>query len=208
MIHAAKLVWNENNWFKPSGVAPNGVLVPIEKQYYYGLEEWLNNETLRKHKIGYLDCYRSNLRDGYTDIMLFTLNLLDRNIYHVCNICGVTQLVDDDIQDIKNVITNSWLTDTIDIDFTSIECMTPTRGMDIYKKNNWNSTRIISGPPSGFFVNIKYKKFELFDKTEWVNLTEMDSVINRTWRYLNVRYIIANAHFNDKLTSYLKNVHY
>ena len=80
MTHAVKLIWNDNNWFRPSGLAQEGVLVTSENPYYYGLEEWLNNETLKKHKIGYLDCYHPDKRDGIVNIMLFTLNLKDRNI--------------------------------------------------------------------------------------------------------------------------------
>jgi hypothetical protein len=55
-------------------------------------------------------------------------------------------------------------------------------------------------------ANIKYERLELFDKSKWVNLTEMNRNINSRWRYLGVRYIMANANFNDSLMSYLKKV--
>jgi len=206
MTHAAKLVWNEDNWVKPSGLAQVGVSVPATEPYKYGLEEWLNNETLRKHKIGYLDCYRSDKREGIADIMLFTLNLTDRNVYHVGNVCGVKQLIDNDIPTIKNSLTDDWLINPIEVDFVRIEAGAPSIGMPIYNNNNWNTTNIISPPPKGFMVNIKYEKLEIFDKSKWVNLTEMDRKINRSWRYLGVRYMMSNINLNDKLTKYLKNV--
>ena len=208
MTHAAKLVWNEDNWVKPSGLAQVGVSVPATKPYKYGLEEWLNNETLRKNKIGYLDCYRSDKREGVADIMLFTLNLTDRNVYHVGNICGVNQLVDTraNISAIKAILPDDWLINPIEVDFVRIEGNAPSIGMPVYQKNNWNTDNIVSKPPRGFMVNIKYEKLEIFDKSKWVNLTEMDRKINKSWRYLGVRYIMANAHFNDSLMSYLKKV--
>jgi len=208
MTHAAKLVWNEDNWVKPSGLAQVGVPVPATEPYKYGLEEWLNNETLRKHKIGYLDCYRSDKREGIADIMLFTLNPNDRNVYHVGNVCGVKQQLNTpaNISAIKAILPEDWLKKPIEVDFVRIEGNIPSLGMPVYKENNWNTTNIISTPPTGFMANIKYEKLEIFDKSKWVNLTEMDSSINAKWRKLGIRYINANANFNDKLMSYIKKV--
>ncbi|MCX6210812.1 MAG: hypothetical protein NTZ59_15240 [Bacteroidetes bacterium] len=206
MTHAAKLVWNKDNWVKPSGLAQEGVLVTSENPYYYGLEEWLNNKTLKNNTIGYLDCYRANEYNDIADIMLFTLNFEDNNIYHVGNICKVSQILNTNIPPIKTMLTNNWLINPIDADFVRIEGLPPSVGMPIYRQNNWNTSNIVSSPPTGFMVNIKYEKLVIFNKKDWVNVTEMDSKINTQWKHLGTRYILANTKFNVKLTNYLSGI--
>ena len=78
--------------------------------------------------------------------------------------------------------------------------------MPIYRQNNWNSLNIISPSPSGFMVNIKYEKLQIFDSKYWVDLTDLDSTINSKWQRLTKRYILANARFNNKLTEYLASI--
>ena len=78
-MRAAKLVWSNNGWIFPNGMATDGVIVNgPHRTYKYGLEEFLFNPALLQRKLGYLDCYRANNIPGIEDVILFTLTPLPR----------------------------------------------------------------------------------------------------------------------------------
>jgi hypothetical protein len=205
MTHAAKLVWNLNHWEFPSGVAKNGVNVG---NYLYGLEEWLNNKTLRSEKIGYLDCYRASKFNDIRDIILLTFDPNNREVYHIGNIFGVFQLNNTAINNIRHRLNILNFKSSVKEDFIRIENIQNPRGFTLYSINNWNSTSIISSPPAGFFVNIGYDSIIIFDNQDWVSLTKIDRKINSVWKYLGRRYQLENLGFTNSLKQYFKSIIY
>lgn len=202
MTHAAKLVWNLNGWEFPSGVAKNGLNVG---NYLYGLEEWLNNKTLRSEKIGYLDCYRASKFNDIQDIILLTFDPNMKEVYHIGNIFGVFQLHDTDINNIHHRLSILNFKSIVKEDFIRVENIQTPRGFTLYNTNNWNSTSIVSPPPTGFFVNIGYNSIMIFDSQDWVSLTKIDRKINAVWRYLGRRYQLQNLASNS-LKQYFKSI--
>ena len=69
MKKISKLVYNRNNWTCVSGVAQTGIHVinSKRKNYYFGLEEWNQNNVFKGLKIAYLDSFRSKTRIGCFD---------------------------------------------------------------------------------------------------------------------------------------------
>ena len=206
MTHAAKLVWNTSNWEFPTAQANNGVIVAPNhggESYYYGLEEWLNNSTLRTNKIGYIDCYRASRHLGNADIILLTCSPIDGKVYHVGNMFGVEQLHDGHIFEIKNDLGLNWVNNQIIGDFTRIEAVPNPAGASIYRQNNWDTQHISATPPGGFMCNVRYDKLEIFGENNRISLTDIDPLINTRWRYLGRRFILENASFNEALNNYL-----
>ena len=71
----SKLVNNNNNWTNISRLAQNGIIVKAnaqnKNQYFFGLEEWNNCDILRRHKLAFLDSFRSYPRmESYERIEL------------------------------------------------------------------------------------------------------------------------------------------
>jgi hypothetical protein len=212
MNYAARIVWNIDNWEYPSGLTDHGISVSHKNgDYHYGLEEWLNNKRLRELKLGYLDSYRiTNRKEASSDILLYTIDPEKNHYYHVGLLYGVSQLDPIDpnlITSVKNKLSLDWLVDPIEQDFRRIE-KTPagqnSKGKEIYRQNNWNSKKIISEPPGGFIVNIRYDNLELFNRSKWVNLTAKDPEISKRWRFIRHRYEMPNQAFNRALSQYLE----
>jgi hypothetical protein len=210
MTYAARLVWNIHNWQYPSGQTNHGVFVPrVGGGYHYGLEEWLNHKKLRELKIGYLDCYRTTVRnDGPQNILLYTIDPISRHYYHVGLIQGVSQIHDSvpQINQVKAALGEDWLQNPIDLDFRRLNHTLPGQqpaGTNLYRTHNWNATNIVSTPPDGFIVNIRYQKIDLFDRSEWVDLTKMDPEISNRWKYIRNRFTSPHPAFNTPLTEYL-----
>ena len=70
MTYATRLFFNNENWEYPTDSDPNaytnngyGSLVNLGNNllYRFGFEEWLNNEILLSHRIGFLESYRNNI---------------------------------------------------------------------------------------------------------------------------------------------------
>lgn len=214
MIYAARLVWNIDKWVFPSGLTKHGVPVNYNNGfYYYGLEEWLNNKELRDLKFGYLDCYRITRRQDKVDILLYTVNPLNNHYYHIGLMKGVSQIDNNPnmITSIKNQLAKDWLSKTIKDDFDRIETAgigVDSNGLLLYKNNNWNSQIIVSEPPGGFILNIRYDKITFFEEDKWVDLSLKDPEISGRWRHIRQRYALMNDFFNNDLIQYFKSIQF
>lgn len=216
MFYAARIVRNNHNWERPSGIAEYGVPVTGQNMcsYNYGLEEWLTNEILQKHQWGYLDCYRASHHKDKDDcdILLFMLCKVNNvsTIFHVGFVCGVKQLNNVDIPNVKATLGEDWLNIPIEQNFSLIEGNHPSIGRTFYENENWNSNEIVIDDPNGFIVNIVYSKLILYERKNWVNLTALDSSLNQKWRRFTRRYKIdttlADGDIKTILKKYLKNI--
>jgi hypothetical protein len=180
----AKLVNNSQNWTSVSKSAQTGIKTVIndlnKSEYYFGLEEWNNCKLFLKHKIGYLDAFRSFKRqDFYKKIEL--INLVDKTIYHVGTIENVTQIKSEEISSIRAMLKNeNWL-NLVETDFKKINDLRPIdKNIDYLRC--WNSKRIVAPTNEGFIVNIRYEKLIFFHNPR--NLTRINRTVNNRWRRL------------------------
>lgn len=180
----AKLVNNINNWATLSRSAQTGMYVHVsegnKKSYYFGLEEWNNNEIMLKHKIAYLDCFRSFPRkEFYEEIEL--IKFLHKNLYHVGRFQNVRTIKSDEIPEIKKTLSDeNWLIN-IENSFHKINDLRPINANSQYVKC-WNSEKIVAPINEGFIVNIRYDKLTFFEQP--INLTLLNNEVNKKWRRL------------------------
>ena len=188
MAYASKLVYNTNNYTLVSGDAQTGILVNNKIPYYFGLEEWNNQELLKKKQVAYIDSYRRFVRVGIADrIVLICLNPNDGYVYHSGNIWGVRQLLNKEIPELGDYLNrNNWL-DLIGNSFHAIGDLRPINAHTEYMRC-LNSNNIVAGKGESFILNIKYDKFESFPQKNWTNLTPIIPDINVKWGFLNQRY--------------------
>lgn len=191
MAYASKLVHNTNNYNSVTGVAQTGIFVNNNKKpYYFGLEEWNNQKTLKQKKVAYIDSYRAFNRIGIAErIALFSFNPINTNVYHCGNLYGVRQLENKEIPELREYLNqNNWL-NIVGDSFNEIGDVRPINEHTEYMRC-WNSNNIVASTGKGFILNISYKKLELFEPENWVNLTHIIPEVNVRWHYLRQRYTL------------------
>lgn len=206
MIHAAKLIWNSNNWISPTfsnDQANFGIKIATKKfNYVFGLEEWLNNDFMKAHKMGYIDCYRASRHVDDTDILLFSRNPNNKEIYLIGKIFKARQIKDQEIMQIRDILNSqNWNDTLIKPIFETKESNNNPIGFRQYYNENFTSNTIVGKSPKGFIVNIKYDDIQIFEKR--ISLTELDAIVNTKWRRLSKRYSIENIQ-SDKFKSLFK----
>ena len=183
-MKASKLVNNSKNWTSVSREAQTGILVnrnlQNKKSYFFGLEEWNNCEQLRKHKLAYLDSFRSiNRLDYYERIEM--LNFNNGIVYHIGSIENVKRIRCTEITEIKKVLNSeNWLTQ-VENDFNAVHDLRDIANNYEYM-HCWNSEEIVAPTNEGFIVNIRYDKLVFFDNP--VNITSVNPNVNILWRRL------------------------
>ncbi len=208
-MKAAKLITNTQDWIVPSNSENSdvGVLVnlPNNIQIRYGYEEWLFNETLKQHKIGFLECYRHRYYPNVEKVMLFA-NFNQGDLFHVGNIIGVQSLTNNDILPIRETLGQDWL------NFVN-QCLSfynnnLNLNVPIGAYQHWNSQSVIKDALNGqlgFAFNIKYKEIEYLKKP--VNMTSLDPLVNVKWKRLSKRYIVnklvRSLNQDNELVNYL-----
>lgn len=191
-MKTSKLVHNINNWTQVSRVAQTGILVNRnnlnKKSYYFGLEDWNNCKQLRKHKLAYLDSFRSSARlDYYERIEL--LNFNNGIIYHVGRIENVKRIKCKEIPEIKKLITReNWLAQ-VETDFNAIQDLREIANHNEYMQC-WNSEEIVAPTNEGFIVNIRYDKLVFFENP--INITALNPNVNNLWRRLTQLYEVPS----------------
>ena len=191
-MKTSKLVHNINNWTKVSRVAQTGILVNRnklnKKSYYFGLEEWNNSMQLLKHKLAYLDSFRSTARlDYYERIEL--LNFNNGIVYHVGRIENVKRIKCKEIPEIKKLLTReNWLAQ-VETDFNVIQDLREIANHNEYMQC-WNSEEIVAPTNEGFIVNIRYDKLIFFENK--INLTAINTNVNNLWKRLIHLYEVPN----------------
>jgi hypothetical protein len=187
-MKASKLVYNNNNFTSVSGVAQTGIYVTRNNKkasYYFGNEEWLNNQTLKKMKIGYIDSYRRTTRLGIEPkIALFMYNRYDSQIYHIGNLYKVKQIIPEEIEEIRQeLLQNNWLNYAQE-GFNNIG---DNRQINQHTQyfNCWNSNNITGDIGKSFIINIRYSRIEIFkEKLQVNNLSLSLPLINKKWKRL------------------------
>jgi hypothetical protein len=189
-MFASKLVYNTNNYIAVSGHAQTGILVNNKKPYYFGLEEWNNQQLLKDKKVAYIDSYRRFVRIGIADkIVLICYNPNDGCIYHCGNLINVRQLENSEIPVLRSYLnTNYWL-QLIERSFHAIGDLRPIHTHTEYMRC-WNSHNIIAGAGGSFILNVMYEKADFFERKNWKNLSKIIPKINSKWRKLNQRYTV------------------
>jgi hypothetical protein len=183
-MKASKLVHNINIWTSVSKEAQTGILVRRtelnKSSYFFGLEEWNNCKILRKHKLAYLDSFRSFARlENYERIEL--LNFNNGIVYHIGTLYGVKRIKCLEIPEIKKILNSeNWLIH-VENDFNAILDLREITDHDEYM-HCWNSEDIVAPINKGFIVNIRYDRLIFFDNP--INLTELNPNINQRWRRL------------------------
>jgi len=180
-MHVAKLVYNENQWTIPSNLSNLGVI--LNNGDYYGYEEWLKNEFLKKNKLGYVECFRKCRRVGNFDrIALITFDRRTRTIYYVGNLYDVKQLTNNEIAETRNMLIQQNWQQNRNIELNQIF---PNTDATMHYTNCFNSNEIIGDYAESFILNIRYEKIELHPKDKWVNLTNINIKVNN-WKRLSV----------------------
>ncbi len=181
MTHIARLVYNTAHWQQPTNAdvfANNGIGYGIvvnyrEFTYRFGLEEWLFNKIPQKEKIGFLECYRQRIYADIVDKIMLITRYPNGSYYHIGNVYGVEQLVDEEIQGIIEMLLAQNWDKIIEEHFAALGDVRAFLAHTEYQ-NHWQSVTIIKAAgdnnDTGFCFNIKYKKIELL-KTP-INLTE------------------------------------
>jgi hypothetical protein len=194
MKKISKVVHNIKNWKSVSGVAQTGIHVnsSTRKNYYFGLEEWNNSDIFKKHKLFYLDSFRSYPRfDYYEKIELINFN--KSTVFHIGTLVGVTSLKCKDIQEIRNkLINDNWLNE-VEKNFNDINDTRPIESHLEYMQC-WNSEDIIAPINEGFILNLRYEDFIYFDQP--INLTLHNKEVNSLWKRL-IKLYDLKIEFND-----------
>jgi len=189
-MKASKLVHNSCNYISVCGNAQIGVLVNNlpDFKYFFGLEEWNNNDILKKEKIAYIDSFRVfNRPNLISRLFLFTYDITDKNIYLIGYLTNAKQLQNRDIEGIReSLIIQNWL-QILQLDFNNIGDFRQIQNHHEYL-NCWNSNNIVAETGKGFIVNIKYEKIQLFEIHERINLSEIYPEINLKWKRLSRLY--------------------
>lgn len=183
-MYASKLVLNSNGWTSSTGLASDGIKVNNES--VYGFEEWLNNPILRELKIGYIDSFRTGQNNNaFERIALFTYFNSDKNIYYVGNLYGVKQLEYSELLNIRGRLENRGWLNAIRTEFNTV--FNGTNAFNLYNKC-FNSHHVTGKTQTTFVCNLKYESLELFEPSNWINLTEMGRDVNNRWKHLNNLY--------------------
>lgn len=187
-MKASKLVYNTTDFIQVSGKAQTGISFTINsKKKFFGLEEWNNNETIKKRKLVYIDSFRSRERNGDVDfILLFMFNPTNKNVYFVGCLKNVKQLTDDEIQGIRDDLGNQDWLNTVQNHFNQIN--DDGSGFKKYTKC-WNSNSIVAETEKSFVLNVSYDELKFLEKL--INLTEIYPEINNLKR-LSVLYNLPN----------------
>lgn len=182
-MKVSKFVNNENNWTSVSCIAQTGIIVDRNKQnkkkYYFGLEEWNNSDILRKHKLAYLDSFRSFPRmESYERIELINFN--NGIVYHIGRLENVKRIKCKEIPAIRKLLLNeNWLKN-VETDFHNIQDLRPIENHLEYTQC-WNSDEIVAPTSHGFILNLRYEKILLFKNP--INLTALNPIANN-WKRL------------------------
>jgi len=176
-MKVSKIVNNSNQWTSVSGNAQTGIFINNNKSsesYFLGLEEWNNYKLLRKHKLAYLDSFRSSARlDYYESIELINFN--NGILYHVGRIEIVNRIKFKEIPEIKKILTSeNWLAQ-VETDFNAIQDLRKIANHIEYMKC-WNSEEIVAPTNEGFIVNIRYDKLVCFENP--INITALNPNVN------------------------------
>lgn len=190
-MFASKLVYNTNNYTSVSGNAQTGILVNNTKNpYYFGLEEWNNQQILKKKKVAYIDSYRRFVRVGIADkIALIYYNPNDKTVYQYGNLWGVRQLQNKEINELRDYLNNNNWLQLVENSFNSICDLRAINAHTDYMLC-WNSNNIIAGTGKSFILNIEYERADFFEQNNWKNLTKLIPKINNNWKKLNQRYTV------------------
>ncbi len=190
-MKASKLVNNNNNWINITRLAQNGIIVKAntqnKKQYFFGLEEWNNCHILRKHKLAYLDSFRSFPRAGYYE-RIELINYCNGIVYYVGKLENVKQIGCVEIAGIRNMLTSEGWLKRIESDFNAIQDLRIIENNTEYMKA-WNSKKIIAPTNESFILNIHYENFIFFESP--VNLTALNINANN-WKRLSQLYNIPS----------------
>ncbi len=191
-MKASKLVNNNNSWTAVSGIGQTGIMVGVKaqnkKSYYFGLEEWNNSSILRKHKLAYLDSFRSFPRLEYYE-RIELINFRNGAVYHIGRLEKVKRLKCLEIPDIKKLlIMDSWLKQ-VEADFHNIQDLRPIVNNNEYMKC-WNSKDIVAPTNEAFILNLRYEKVSFFQSPR--NLTSINPAANN-WKRLIHLYEVSNA---------------
>lgn len=190
-MYAAKLVYNTNDFTQIAGLAQSGlgVNVPINgrNSYNIGFEEWLNNDFLKQHKLGYLDCYRDAAHIDIVDVGLFMYDTQDRNIYSVGKLCGVQQLTNGEIEACRVILMNGGFIDTVQHHFNDIGDNRQIHNNPNHEYwNCFNNNNIVAKPGENFILNIRYDSIEIFNNPHR-NLTALTKRKINNWKRLRNR---------------------
>ena len=194
MSRISKVVFNVDNWTRVTGTAQTGIQVIHEKRgnYNFGLEEWNNCQILKKHKLAYLDSFRSFNRSGcFENIEL--INFYNHTVYHIGTLKGVRVIASEEIEKIRNTLINeNWLK-IVEQDFQQIQDLRLIEKHTEYMRC-WHSNEIVAGVNQGFVLNIRYDEMIYFDEPR--NLTLQDERVNLRWRRLVHLYRVRNEFQN------------
>ncbi len=135
------------------------------------------------------------------DVLLFSLTPLPRprQIIMIGVLRGVRQLLDNEKIQIWNVMQqHNYIENVVNPAFQVIEGFAldeQASGTGVFVENNFGANighlPLIQGnAPNGFFVNFQYQKIEIFPKDRWINLTEIDPVVNKAWRRITNLYYV------------------
>jgi hypothetical protein len=201
MTRAARIIWSDNNWDFPQGNADYGVPVnDVNPPYKYGLEEFLFNQQLLDLNLGYLDCYRSNNIQGVENVVIFTIDPAGQRVV-VGIMHEVEQLQNHETIDIWNQMNDAnYIEQTVAPAFSWIETANAAAGTNVFLQCNYglneNFLPQVQGvQPNGFFVNLRYRKIEIFHVGDErrLNLSQFYPGINQRWNRLGKLYHVENV---------------
>lgn len=183
-MKVSKLVFNNNNWTTVSRLAQTGVSVNrntnYKNKYNFGLEEWINCDILRKHKLGYLDSFRSFPRLGNHE-RIELINFSNGIVYHVGRLENVKRVKCAEISLIKDLLMkDNWLK-KVEADLHKIQDLRPIANHNEYMQC-WNSEDIVAPTNEGFIINIRYDALTFFEHP--INLSAQESSVNNQWKRL------------------------
>jgi hypothetical protein len=183
-MKVSKLVNNNKSWTAVSSLAQTGILVngniQNKNKYNFGLEEFINCEILRKHKLGYLDSFRSFPRLGYYE-RIELINFSNGIVYHVGRLDKVKRIKCTEIPLIKGLLLkDNWLK-KVEADFHKIQDLRPIENHNEYMQC-WNSEDIVAPTNEGFVLNIRYDTLTFFEHP--INLSAQEASVNNQWKRL------------------------
>lgn len=150
-------------------------------------------------KLGYLDCYRSNNIQGVENVVLFTIDPAGQRIV-VGIMHDVEQLQNHERIEIWNQMNDAnYIEHIVAPAFIGIEAADAAEGTNVFLQCNYglneNLLPQVQGVnPNGFFVNVRYRKIEMFHVGDErrINLNHIYHGINRRWNRLGKLYHVAN----------------
>ncbi len=181
-MKASKLVYNSNGWTSLTGLTRDGVR--LNNGSAFGFEEWLNNPILKELKVGYIDSFRSADVDNRIDkIVLFTLE--NRVNYYVGQIIGASRIDNVEVLNTRaRLINRNWL---INVNNELNNIFNDPNAFIKYNRC-FNSNKVTGNTESTFICNLKYESMEIFQRENWINISEMGQRVNSRWRHLRNLY--------------------